>query len=442
MMLFNKNDLKIIDLYNVKIYFKNKLTKSKWRIKAEKESLFIKLFCIIILIILTGLLPDTKLKVRKQIYFQFLNKKYESRNEAFEKSKNFIKNCLSSNLIKFESSRLFRKLKISVVIPMYNCEKYILSAIKSIQYQNISDIEILLIDDNSTDNTISLVEKIQKEDNRIKIIKNQKNMGILYSRSIGVLSSKGKYLFTLDNDDMFLNNDIFYTTLKLGENGDFDIIEFKAISNRIRNKDLLNNKIKDSKFSHHKSIILFQPELGRFPIPAGNKNGSYGLRDIFLWGKCIKTKIYQKALTKLGYDRYSRFMIRYEDILTNYIIFNVANSFICIQKYGIYHIERFGSAASIGWKKVSRNINLLYLLDIVIDFSKNNEDNKKLVAHLIIYYLNLKSTRKILTSNKKYMKLFKFCIQRILNSKFISKTHKNQIKNKIEGTKYIKHLII
>ena len=72
----------------------------------------------------------------------------------------------------------------------------------------MTDIEIILVDDFSKDNTVLLTEKIQREDNRIKIIKNQKNMGVLYSRSIGVLSSKGKWLFTLDNDDLFLNDDI------------------------------------------------------------------------------------------------------------------------------------------------------------------------------------------------------------------------------------------
>ena len=263
-------------------------------------------------------------------------------------------------------------------------------------------------------------------------------MGVLYSRSIGVLSSKGKYLFTLDNDDIFLNNDIFDTTIKLAQNGNFDIVEFKAISNKIRSKYLLiNNEIKDAKFSHQSLIILSQPELGRFPIPTGNITGSYRLRDIFLWGKCIKTEIYQKALNKLGYRRYSRFMIRYEDIIMNYMIFNVAKKFLCIQKYGIYHLERFGSGVSIGWHKVSRNKNLLYLLDIIIDFSQNNIINKKLEADLLIYYLHLRRIEKTLTSSEYNIKLINSCIKRILNSKFTAKNHKNIIKNKIKRMAFL-----
>ena len=58
----------------------------------------------------------------------------------------------------------------------------------------MSDIEILLIDDYSSDNSLNIIEKCQKEDKRIKIIKNNKNRGSLFSRSLGVLNSKGKYI--------------------------------------------------------------------------------------------------------------------------------------------------------------------------------------------------------------------------------------------------------
>ena len=368
-----------------------------------------------------------------------MKKTFDPRNIAFEKALNFIKNCLSSDILSFQSSFLHNDPKVSVVIPTYNCEKYILRAIKSIQYQNISNVEIILVDDHSTDNTTNLIKKIQDRDYRIKIIQNEKNMGILYSRSIGVIYSKGKYIFTLDNDDLFLNNDIFDTCINLAEEGNFDLIEFMAISNRNRNENLLSNKIKDSKFSHSEPIILFQPELGRYPIPSRESLGSYGLKDIFLWGKCIKSEIYKNVLNKLGANRYTRFMIRYEDILMNYMIFNIAQSFIFIKKYGIYHIERIGSATAIGRKKVSRNTNLLYLLDIVIDFSQNNINNKKLVVHLIIYYLTLKNVKRTLTSNDYNMELIISCIKRVLNSKYISSKYKAIVRKVIKKITFIKN---
>ena len=76
---------------------------------------------------------------------------------------------------------------------MFNCEKTIKFTLNSIQYQNMPDFEIILINDFSIDNTLKLINNIAKMDKRIKVINNHKNMGTLFSRSIGVLISKGEY---------------------------------------------------------------------------------------------------------------------------------------------------------------------------------------------------------------------------------------------------------
>lgn len=315
---------------------------------------------------------------------------------------------------------LFINPEISIIIPLYNCAEFIFRTIKSIQYQNYHNYEIILVDDNSIDNTINIIEKLKTEDKRIKLIKNKKNKGILYSRCIGVLSSKGKYLFSLDNDDMFLNEDIFSNIKKFWKKRHFDIIEFKAISNKILNNDILNNTIEDASFSHQNLLVLFQPELGRFPIEFTNSSLGFRFNDIFLWGKCIKTKIYKKTINEFGYKRYSRYMINYEDILTNYAIFNIARSFLFIPTYGIYHIKRKGSGESIGYKKVLRYKNILYLTDIAIDFSQDNYINKKFVTHLIIYFLNLENVKQNLAKDK-------------YDYEFIHEKDKNEIKNKIKN---------
>ena len=103
-------------------------------------------------------------------------------------------------------------------------------AIKSFQNQNILNIEIILVDDKSTDDTLSFIKEIQKEDKRIKIISNKKNMGTLYSRCIGALSAKGKYIFPLDNDDMFLDEDVFQTITNIAESESFEILPSKISS--------------------------------------------------------------------------------------------------------------------------------------------------------------------------------------------------------------------
>jgi len=406
--------------------------KNYWKIhKKRNNNLIRKILNIILLAILFYFFSSSNVWkfIKKSKYIKYLEERFDNRFISFNKAIYFITKCISSNLFKFPSNNLSEDPRISVVIPMYNCEKFILRAVKSIQYQNISDIEIILVDDNSTDNTLILAEKMQKEDQRIRLIKNQNNKGIIYSRSIGVLSSKGRYLYTLDNDDMFLNDDIFYTITNIGENGHFDIVEFRAISNKIIDQNILKNKIKDAKFTHHRTFILSQPELGRYPIQTGNETGRYYLVDIFLWGKCIRTTVYQKALNKLGYNRYSRYMIRYEDILTNYMLFNTAESFIYVFKYGIYHINRRGSGSVIGTSKVSRITNILYLLDVVIDFSQNNPINKKLAVYMIIYFLKLRKVKRNLTTNKYNFKLINSCLKRLLSSPKFSETHKNEIRN-------------
>ena len=99
--------------------------------------------------------------------------------------------------------------KITVIIPVYNSQNSIKLSLTSVLSQNIPEFEIILINDNSSDNSSIIINEMIKCDNRIKVINNHKNMGTLYSRSIGVLNAKGKYIFALDNDDIFLNENIF-----------------------------------------------------------------------------------------------------------------------------------------------------------------------------------------------------------------------------------------
>ena len=92
---------------------------------------------------------------------------------------------------------------ISVVIPVFNCEKSINASIRSIQNQNFSEIEIILINDASSDNTSNIINTFQKEDYRLKILNNNKNRGTLYSRCIGALFFL--YLIEIKDFNFFIN---------------------------------------------------------------------------------------------------------------------------------------------------------------------------------------------------------------------------------------------
>ena len=150
----------------------------------------------------------------------------ETKRETLIKGRKFLDRCLTSS--NNETYKYFNFPKATVIIPLYNCEKTIESTIHSIQYQNLSEIEIILINDFSTDNTSNIIKNFLNNDLRIKIINNHKNMGTLYSRSIAALVSKGKYIFSLDNDDMYFDFDVFDYIYKRGKNENLDIYK-KAI---------------------------------------------------------------------------------------------------------------------------------------------------------------------------------------------------------------------
>ena len=94
-----------------------------------------------------------------------------------------------------------KKPKISLFLPIYNKEKYILKCIKNLQRQTLKDIEIIAINDHSTDGSLKILMDLAKKDDRIKIINNDKNRGLLYSRAMGILKSTGEYLMNIDPDD-------------------------------------------------------------------------------------------------------------------------------------------------------------------------------------------------------------------------------------------------
>lgn len=127
------------------------------------------------------------------------------------------------------------------------------------------------------------------------MINNNKNMRTLYSRCIGALSSKGKYIFPLDNDDMFLDRDVFDTIYKVANKNNLDIVKFDGI--HVKGIDnFFKNRLSKILFAgHKKNVILHQPELSNFPIRRHKYEGNYVMADVYLWSKCIRSETYKKA---------------------------------------------------------------------------------------------------------------------------------------------------
>src|SRR3989338_9159858 len=96
--------------------------------------------------------------------------------------------------------------KVSVILPTYNCARYLPDSISSVLSQTFQDFELLIIDDGSTDNTRDFIENNYK-DPRVRYIR-QEHSGLAGARNTGLVSSKGEYVTFLDADDLFLKEKI------------------------------------------------------------------------------------------------------------------------------------------------------------------------------------------------------------------------------------------
>lgn len=94
-------------------------------------------------------------------------------------------------------------IKVSIVIPVYNVESYLEECMESVINQSLDDIEIICINDGSTDSSLKILERYESKYNNIIVI-NQENKGLSASRNIGIRKARGKYIYFLDSDD-FIN---------------------------------------------------------------------------------------------------------------------------------------------------------------------------------------------------------------------------------------------
>ena len=343
----------------------------------------------------------------------------KSKNQTLQDGRNFLDKCL--NLSNHQKYNLFENPKVTAIIPLFNCEKTIEQALHSIQYQNISNFEIILVNDFSKDNTYEIIKNIKKDDQRIIIINNHRNMGTLYSRSIASLIANGEYIFSLDNDDLFFYYDVFDYIYKKAKKDDLDIIGFLAINIRNYTADI-TRMIDLYTYQFPDEFYLEQPELGIWMIKFNNK---FLIHNNMIWDKCIKTLIYKKAVNLLGFKRYSKFLSWAEDTSINYVLLKTAKSFKYIYKYGVAHFVGRNTASNT--QPIELKIfGELFLLDIIFDFSGNNIEEKNLLIDQALYiYKGYKIKRYINNTNSNYLKSI---LKKIFNCKYTSKLNKRKIK--------------
>lgn len=145
-----------------------------------------------------------------------------------------------------------KKPLVSIIIPTYNVENYIEIAIESALNQTYSNIEIIIIDDKSTDNTLNIIKKKYLNHPKIQIVEKDRNLGPSNSRNIGIEVSKGKYIALLDSDDYYRKDKIEKQVSFMEKNEDITLS-----STYLQCFNLQNNIIKfPLKFSEIKDVQL------------------------------------------------------------------------------------------------------------------------------------------------------------------------------------------
>lgn len=134
--------------------------------------------------------------------------------------------------------------KLSIIVPVYNSDKYIAKCIESIISQKYENIELILIDDGSTDNSLTIMKKYKDKDKRVFVYSNT-NHGVSYTRNYGLEKSTGEYITFVDSDD-YVDEDMYVEMINTLENEKTDMVicTYKKV---IDESISINNKMPKSK---------------------------------------------------------------------------------------------------------------------------------------------------------------------------------------------------
>jgi len=346
----------------------------------------------------------------------------EEEKKLLDNSVAFMEKCEQGILIDKNSCVALDNPKISIIIPVYSASATIKKAIRSIQNQTLKEIEIILFDDASPDNSYNIMKELQEEDPRIKLYKNEKNRGVFYTRLTASTKAKGKYIMYLDNDDMFSRDDILNIVYKEIEKSEHDIIEFNGYSTHDYHLINQDKNIKSTSI-YTKETEFTQPELSRVRVKKLNDD-LVEINDSYLWGKIIKNDLMQKVINIIGEENYGKKMLFHDDDCCNYILFKNAKSFKYINIYGIFY---YTNQESITHSKrpFQTCFDIINYFNFLFDHS--DDDEKDNIAIRFTNEWDFKVTDGLNEDNTNYAKTV---IKKFMECKAVKDEIKENIKNK------------
>ena len=229
--------------------------------------------------------------------------------------------------------------EISVIITVYNQANQFYAALRSVQNQSLKNIEIIIIDDCSLDNTTKVIKKYMAKDKRIIYLKHDNNNGKIKSRSDGIRIAKGKYITIIDGDDALSNSNILNNSLIIAKIANLDIVQFRDVFFRKKFFQKLNYCNLES-IKNLKNRIIYQPELTFKFVDFGEKESIEGFRNRNIVAKLVKNEIFKSVLEYIGPKYTEDYLLDYEDTIMTVSLFHVANSYYYMQELGYYKSKR------------------------------------------------------------------------------------------------------
>lgn len=248
------------------------------------------------------------------------------------------------------------KNKISVIIPIYNVEQYLSITLLSIVNQTHKNLEIICVDDCSTDSSLKIVEELAQKDNRIISIKNAKNSGAAITRNNGLKIATGEYIYFIDSDD-FIEADYLEKMFEAIKTSGADIILNLNIINEFPDKSSLYVHPTFPKVNNSGEVIDRKSALVNTPW--------------YIWAR-----LYKKAFL----DKNNLEFIDIKacnDFVFHYISHAYLDSMFVFFGSGYHYISRSDSITGVSKKQNNRDLFVIKAYNFIYDyFKKNNLLNK------------------------------------------------------------------
>ena len=381
-------------------------------------------------------------KVSQTIFNEMKSYEDMHKNISLEEVQEFRQYSRDKKFI--EDSPNFQKSEnpiITVIITMHNQAHILHKSIKSVQNQSIKNIEILIIDDCSRDNTTETIAEYQKEDPRIVLVEHDMNGGSIKSRADGVRLAKGKYITIVDGDDALAHKDILKDSLYLAEKGDLDVVEFQAGS--FKNSKFIT--IVNAYSMINLTNIVYQPELRTKFFVISDNEGVRAVQSRCIYAKLIKNEVFKEAVKYIGTKYTEDFIIQYEDAIMAVAIHQVSNSYYYLKELGYYYARGQGGAFPKLKNKVCKSnparikdMGHMKLLHFLFEKFGKNEFEKQMIYHEIIsihHYLSL-----VYWTNHHYDYVYEI-LDPMINCPYLSNRQKQRlldIRTRIENKQHKK----